>query len=29
MKNAVIFSGSVALAVADLGAFARYDCKDR
>ena len=29
MKKTVIFSGSVALAVAVLGAFARYDCKDR
>lgn len=29
MKKTVIFSGSVALAVAALGAFARYDCKDR
>lgn len=29
MKKTVIFSGSVVLAVAALGAFARYDCKDR
>jgi len=29
MKKTVIFSGSVALAVAALGAFVQYDCKDR
>ena len=29
MKKEVKFYGSDALAVAALGAFARYDCKDR
>lgn len=29
MKKTVIFSGSVVLAVAALGAFAQYDCKNR
>ena len=29
MKKTVIFSGSVVLAVAALGAFVQYDCKNR